>query len=330
MLAHTYLKDLFSLLFNKDHIPENSQKGLPGTNLQRFKAPNSPFLPPEIPCWAQALSSVDTSAGRLIVGVDRLVDFPIPDPHLMLSSGDKTLTYIVRYLGLRSVWRTIIVNKLQSKITNLDRIGFTSQQWRACLEPPSAPSSSSGQLTRTQQRKMAAVNTLASQLAGAVLPDHVYWNGFKIISNDPTSAQPIAAQVIWDLYKHNFRIEVFLLDRAIMKDTWAVESQAVVQEKMLLLLFPGETGYLVERMPEADEGLAAESWIERYGYVHNFCKLLATWPNHLTALDQNLQDSPSEKEVIEIEQVAVCFYCQTFFDYFARAPVTPHRLPPVV
>jgi hypothetical protein len=317
-------------LFNKDHVPEKSQKGLPGTNLQRFKAPNSPFLPPEIPCWAQALLSVDTSAGRLIVGVDRLVDFPIPDPHLMLSSGDKTLTYIVRYLGLRSVWRTIIVNKLQSRIINSDRIGFTSQQWRACLEPPSAPSSSSEQLTRTQQRKVAAINTLASQLAGAVLPNYVYWNGVEIISNDPTSAQLIAAEVIWDLYEHNFRIEVFLLDRAIMKDAWADESQAVEREKLLLLLFPGDTGYLVEWMPIANEGLAAESWIERCGYVRNFCKLLATWPNHPTALDRKLQASPSEKEVVEIEQMAVRFYCQTFFDYFARAPITPHRLPPVV
>ena len=314
---------------NEDLISENNQKGLPGTNLQRFKAPNSPFLPPEIPCWVQALSSVDTSAGRLIVGVDRLVDFPVPDPHLILSSGDKVLIYIVRYLALRSAWRTIIVNKLQSKITKLERIGLTSQQWRACLEPPSAPSLQFEQLTRTQQRKMAAVSTLASQLAGAVIPNHVFWSGEEIISSDPISARPIAAEVIWDLYEHNFRIEVFLLDRAIMKDAWAVESQAVVREKMLLLLFPGDTGYLVGEMPEVDGGLAAESWIERYSYVRNFCKLLATWPNHPAALDRDLQASPSEKEVIEIEQVVVRFYCQTFFDYFARAPITPHRLPPV-
>ena len=34
-----------------------------------------------------------------------------------------------------------------------------------------------------------------------------------------------------------------------------------------------------------------------------------------------------EKDVREVERVAYLFYCQTFFDYFGRAPSIPRILP---
>jgi hypothetical protein len=276
----------------------------------------------------KGLSLVDTSAKRLVAGVDRLVDFSFPDPYLLLSSGDKILDQIVHYLGFWSEWRAIVVDKLEGNISSSSRIGLTTQQWRACLTPSSAQSQSE-RLTRTQQRKTAAVNGLASQLARANLPDRVFWNKKEILSSNPASARSVAPEVIWNLYEQNFRIEMLLLDRAVMSASWENPALANRQEGMLRRIFPGDTGFFVGEMPHTNQGLAAESWAHRGLYVQKFCELLADWPKHPAVFDQ-MPELSNEKRMAEMEHMAIAFYCQTFFDYFARAPITPHRLPSVL
>jgi hypothetical protein len=98
-------------------------------------------------------------------------------------------------------------------------------------------------------------------------------------------------------------------------------------------VFPGDGGYLVGKMPSSNQGLAAESWEDRLPYVENFRVLVSDWPGDqaITLKKMKVLSSPfftqSHYDVERVERIVVPFYCQVFFDYFGRAPITPHRIP---
>lgn len=86
--------------------------------------------------------------------------------------------------------------------------------------------------------------------------------------------------------------------------------------------------------PLTGVGLAAPDWGDRAEFVEAFRVVLAQWPGQEAkelakkrAFVQGQGEPPVEEMVTEVEGIAHKFYCQTFFDYFGRAPTIPHSVP---
>ena len=75
--------------------------------------------------------------------------------------------------------------------------------------------------------------------------------------------------------------------------------------------------------------------MDRVVYVERFRKLLSSWPGREAAVLRALSTfeitggskTYSPLNVARIEEIAVSFYCHTFFQYFSRAPCGPYQLP---
>jgi hypothetical protein len=98
-----------------------------------------------------------------------------------------------------------------------------------------------------------------------------------------------------------------------------------------------------------DIGLEAKDFGERMLYVDKFCSLVSGWPGEVPArlktmstfigssapdrgdLDDTFSNAThvqgTSSSVAAVEAVLYPYYCQTFFNYFGRAPSLPHVLP---
>ena len=139
-------------------------------------------------------------------------------------------------------------------------------------------------------------------------------------------ANNVWKEVVWDLFEHNFRLELLALDGCIFPRDLLADEDVASRDDMVLAVFPGNT-VLSNTYPTKDEGLAAKDWQARRKYVEAFRLLLSYWPGQEAEILQKMSPGVTERSVIEVEKVAYPFYCRTFFRYLGRAPCTPHRLP---
>jgi hypothetical protein len=85
-----------------------------------------------------------------------------------------------------------------------------------------------------------------------------------------------------------------------------------------------------------DQGLAAPSWQDRLPFVENFRVLVSGWDGDVPEKLRGMMVLASAKngfkvsrrDVESVEKMVVSYYCQTFYDWFGRAAICPHRLPP--
>jgi hypothetical protein len=320
--------------------------------------PESDVMPPAIPWWRDALMAVDTDRRHLVQHPNRglLMGYQFPDPHLFLSTSRQPV-YIAAWLSCRAGWVQSVVsqcgelpvpktqqwrNFLFQKSQAVDPVGRLSGP---ILRPKATPSvARSHKATpakiksrgRRQEKLQAAANDIFTlRLPSASFPKQVFWHELLVQDGDIGLLTPaVTSQIIWDLFEHNFRLELLALDRCVMQAIWHDPLTAAARDDLLRSVFPGDSGYLVGRMPTVNEGLAADRWADRLPYVENFRRVASEWPGEPAVRLKQMCSLTSpyftskRSDVERVEQVLVPFYCQTFFNYFGRAAITPHRIPP--
>ncbi|RDB18355.1 hypothetical protein Hypma_000415 [Hypsizygus marmoreus] len=95
--------------------------------------------------------------------------------------------------------------------------------------------------------------------------------------------------------------------------------------------FPGTHGgsLLVADVSSGDKGLAAPLAKDRAPYLLAMLNLVKTWvgcPLSLTSIVERPLWRHSEADIISLENGLATFYTQSFFNYFSRAAIVPHRL----
>jgi len=151
---------------------------------------------------------------------------------------------------------------------------------------------------------------------------------------DPNMLTPtINSEIVWDLFEHNFRLELLALDRCAMAESWQVPMEAAIRDTLVRGVFPGDGGFLVGIMPTSNQGLAAERWEDHLPFVEKLRKLMSDWPGEpagklkaIGALD-SVDFIPTPYDIEKVQRVIAPLYCQTFFDFFGRAAITPHLIP---
>jgi hypothetical protein len=293
-------------------------------------------MPPAIPVWAEALKNVDISPKRRHQQHANLcVGYQFPDPHLFLNTGRRE-RYLCAWLTVRAGW---IQSVLQA--TSSEHLPMT-QQWRDFLHKKipqqnpgvnlsaRVPIKTSKQSTQRRKQRITqqGAEIFQMRLPEVTLPHQVFWQEHMIQVGDECQITPtLSAQILWDLFEHNFRLELLALEHIVMAREWEDPEKAAKRDNLVRAVFPGDGGYFVGPLPSVDCGLAATSWEDRLLFVENFRVLVSGWDGEVP---EKLRDVVvSSKEDVEyVEKVAVSHYCQTFFDWFGRAAICPHRLPP--
>lgn len=166
----------------------------------------------------------------------------------------------------------------------------------------------------------------------------VHWNGVVALSEQSLIKghfdvkTEIVKEVLWDVIENNFRVELMALDQSLMVgegDSWEEEAQQG-RQYTVSKVFPGGSALVSYSIRVQDIGLGARSWQNRVEYVAAFRDVLLDWPgidkSKVSALSAGDWER-NETGVLEMEAVLYSLYCQTFFDYFARAPTIPYHIP---
>ena len=157
-------------------------------------------------------------------------------------------------------------------------------------------------------------------------PTNVFWQGKllvpkdALINNKYSVVDSVTTEIIWELFNGNFVLELLATDRVIIPchndDLYSV----LGHDALVAACFP-DSIYISLNYPTVDEGLGAFHWQDQIEYVKAFCSLLSRWDGRtviqLKAMSPVVATS-SKAYVLQVEQLAYCFYCQMFFDCFSR------------
>jgi hypothetical protein len=158
----------------------------------------------------------------------------------------------------------------------------------------------------------------------------VFWHGralqveeSRILNLDPN----VVREIIWELFEHNFRYELQALDMAAAPSEW---HDARLRQDAVRSVFGRDGKFIIwnDVLPSSNVGLQAESIHDRLSSLEQLRLLMKSWRGVPTAIrDVSLLDKVSKALFDEREYQIILFYCQTFFDFFGRPPVCPHRIP---
>jgi hypothetical protein len=301
-------------------------------------------MPPSIEAWVQALQSVNTDPQR--INGKQLKGYAFPDPGLFIStiSTTKREVYLATWLSSRAAWMCGMSKQLWPEGGCPTRV--PAQLWRDFLRrgcfPETADSISStpsqthqadtcpATSRRTKaQRRNQEVTKIFRDHTGEDLKDvdGVYWRGQRLSKDDFTHLEPgVLSEILWDLYEHNWRFDLLTLDRVVNPSLWRGE-EAHNRDVLIKSLFHNQS-YLITEFPQSNVGISASLWKDRSPYISILRQILSSWPSW-----PHLPHSVRERKLVTLEDANIVergladIYCQTFFDIFGRAPVTPHRFP---
>ncbi|KAG1819998.1 hypothetical protein EV424DRAFT_1323178 [Suillus variegatus] len=316
---------------------KGKQRHRPCESRDKWKDPNTPFLPPPNLHWEGAMKIVvkDESCVHTPYVIDRGYRFPEPALLLGPKLPERLQLYLANWLAARPLW----IGRVDH---DPPRTYPTPQLWRDFLGsvPSVQPQSSKGKepdgksLTATEKGKRAMRDLFGDDLLetqGDIFsPDGVVeFRGEQVsIASLATPPSLLVQKITWELFELGFRYELRDLDRYLARGCW--NNDAVGREQLLHSIFPGEAGLVMwsEAFPSENYGLWNNTLMGCLPYLENFRRLLCDWddvpPCLLTPLtSDNFTDTYSW----EVRRAAATFYIQTFFDHFGRPPIVPHSLP---
>lgn len=261
------------------------------------------------------------------------------DPYVLLAKSGRVDIYFAAWLLFRStcISRTLDPgSQLHTATTRREVPKPSPQEWRDFLFDLGFAYGLKEQTFGRPAKKPRTAESFREHfdfvMPESCAPVDIYWRGQVVI---PVSAihtgsislsDDIRREIVWDLYEHNFRLELLALDCVIFPRELMAAEDVSLRDDMVLACFPGHT-IINATYPSADSGLAARDWRVRRPFVEAFRLLLADWGTAEAKLLGAMATGDTERSVMDVEKVAYAFYCRNFFKYLGRAPCTPHLLP---
>jgi hypothetical protein len=188
--------------------------------------------------------------------------------------------------------------------------------------------------TRAARRHQGIMNIMADALNGpgvSLTSDEVptvEWCGRKYSVRDTLSTQAIHG-ILWELYELNFRAELFALDARVCSPT---DLNSMSRQDLVSECFPPTESRMYMpflKLPERNEGLAADHPHDRLPYLLALKRLMSSWvgekPREFSLADKK-PHLVTEEDIFQFEQAIAAFYTQTYFQWSGRAPIVFHRL----
>ncbi|KDR74565.1 hypothetical protein GALMADRAFT_141585 [Galerina marginata CBS 339.88] len=295
--------------------------------------------------WSEALRRV-RKEWQLVWDHDDLLlvrGYLVLDPFVFANEKlweERMKVFLIGWLAIRAVW----IYRTTSRLSKRDQIP-EPQQWKNylmyCVGPRLGFPAEQKNPTKRIKTPAELLDLFRLDLSNISGPVRLVWKRGVIATlqdvqngNARISLQ-MTKEIIWDLYDLNFRLEMLALDRCVVPHEGLSEYAALERDLMVAACFYGMSFVRVD-IPSTDEGLGAPAWEDRMEYVEAFRLLLCTWPGSpsgrlrsMSAITRTSSSSFSSTshQVSAVKGIAYPFYCQTFFEYFGRAPSVPHQLP---
>jgi len=297
-------------------IRSNKPPGPAGRN--KFEELSSPFLPPPIVAWRDALKRVvvDPDRDATVNQLDR--GYVFPDPGLFLGVGTPETQAKFFYNWVK--YRLALIYRLTAPNSNSKPL--SSQVWRSMLHLPideflppprsahtprstlpASPFSLPGQRSVPHNRSTLVLPPNATtpaptksakrlEVIHALLENCLNVDGVRVndmptneifwqqrqLSATSLPGQQIAQEILWELFELNFRFEFMALDSRAHIPPTSATD--VPREDLLLKCFAGNIGgsILVAQREFAHQGLAASSWMDRAPLIVAIRDVVRTWP----------------------------------------------------
>ena len=329
--------------------------------LHKFEPSSVHFAPSANEVWWEALKAVVKDVTRVHSHPNRglLRGYALPDPHAFLKTTSRLDMYCACWLMIRPLWINLATHH------QAGRAYLQPQDWKTFLTDLylqmglSLPSSSSVAVSTTHKKSSALgkrkvrqdrqdrskrqktgderveVDMFNVDISEFSSPSDVFWRDELLITKDSLTSSrysvvsSVAREIVWELFNSNFALELLATDRVIFPRDHS-ELYSVLERDALVAECFSDGVVVGLNYPLTDTGLGAFDWRDRIQYVEAFRSLLSAWNGPVAGQlgrMSALVATSSESEVLAVERLAYRFYCQTFFDYFGRAPSIPHQRP---
>ncbi|KAF7790156.1 hypothetical protein EIP86_001108 [Pleurotus ostreatoroseus] len=339
---------------NRRYTPYSKPYSSDGGNIKigknermKFEEFSHPLLPPSIPQWQSACSSVDISSEA--PSGSSVWKYMFPEARLVVTSPTprRQLRFIRNWLRLRETW-LFLASSMSYNCHTVHPL--RNQEWREYLYTSSATQTTNDSLTsnialknhkkrtkKSVEHKLAVHNMFRDLFGQNVMdcpiPDTWFertLSPFHGETSELTGADTVrTVQLLgWELNELEFRWELMQLEDTLVPID--VERLVEQHERQQLVdaIFPAKCKLRITELPSANQGLSAENVETRAPYLEAFRQLLSRWPSVPSSLADcepltSISTSLFEQKEVEL----IHFYCQTFWTHAGRAPVLPRRLP---
>jgi len=315
-------------------------------NLAKFNVPSSPMMPAPAPAWKRALQGINNNRRNVLEHDQRkaLKGYACLDPFVIIGQDvkdDRAAKNLVCWLFVRLKWLSRTVTMDADSPVAMP----SPQHWRDFLVQVAIRTGLEARRDGSTRRRdtcsdPAVMESFFNDTSSITAPVDICWGNQLVRSaNDIRGGHlgisPVfAKEMVWDLFEHNFRMELLSLDRVLVPRKHMSASQHSEREAMVADVVP-QGLFVLHKLPVKDEGLAGRLWMDRMEYVEAFRALLSTWPGSkagvlatMSAGSREGSTFVSNRDRVErVEAVAYPFYCQTFFEYSGHALTIPFHLP---
>lgn len=284
---------------------------------------NDPFAPAMIPSWAAANKTIHHSG----MHSTRQKMMIAPDPGLFfgLETPARQAAFLAMWNHLRPAWLASLSAGRSPIPLNLWRkvLSYTFLK-PLDLEP--------GQHISKQAKVAEEARKLVEDTVKA------YDASMDIRPSIVTLDSARCCQLIRELSLINFRYELVYVDSVIDQNkplprpglsTDDLEILLVSHKRNRQILINDVLGYDSTQPPEANLGIAATEWTERYAALQSFWLLLNTWPREKPLRwNQGHDLDLTRLQGIggEWERMLVQFYVQSVFSVLIYPACLPHRI----
>ncbi|KAJ7615140.1 hypothetical protein DFH06DRAFT_1013510 [Mycena polygramma] len=270
-----------------------------------------PEMPALIPSWQKGLSAVNARVAPAHNPRPEDKRYVFPEPALLASPDDPK----ARQLRLHHwcMMRDAFLYRLLH--ARPGTLALISQEWRDVLAGNIRSASGKGVKSAERRGLIEELLSPALTACGIENQDTIPADRDTI----PLISDKEAQEIIWEIAETSFRIELVALDRRVTGYNRREQCCGCFPERMLFDI-PIEL---------SKRGFADMQVTRRHQYVVRLAKLMLLWPDAPRSLRDaqlELERAWSESEMRKLEDDVAAFYCQSFYDYFGRAPVIPMRI----
>lgn len=264
-----------------------------------------------------------------------------PDPGYMASVSDYNRSVaIAAWLSIRAARCGQMLHPSSTTMPVL-----STSAWRAFFflyrRAPDAPAidAPAPHVAVTVTSALQAATAMFGTQAVSSMPQsisEVYWRGqaFPVLHG---AVQDIDGQavreIIWEIAELNWRYELVALDKLAAPQFWVDDDSAGQRITAILLVFSPYSCFVLTHapFPTANTGIAAEDLYDRLFAMRALRHVMSCWRKCPSDVCHDAYSDPAEPhdEIYyrTVEAKTLGFYCQTFYEYFHRAPIVPYQLP---
>lgn len=310
-------------------------------NRNKFGPVASHLMPPYCPEWLAALKAVDRLSPNHSIPKSR-TGLMYPDPGYFASVTPLNRSFAIpAWLSIRAArcGQLLYPSRAEMRVLPTPVWRYFFFIYRQEPGGPGTCDTSVPSLTDDPNTAIGAATAMFGPEAVASMNhtvQEVFWRGQTYTVLDGAirdMGSDTIREIIWELCELNWRYELLALDKLAAPHMWVDEDTAGQRVSELLLVFAPSSSFVLTHAPFPTENssIVATTPAARMPALAALRRVMSVWRNSPDFMGDSTSSAPAQAladvHSSVFEAKTLLLYCQTFFDYFHRAPILPCRLP---